>query len=101
KLKDLVADIATLFSNPPLAAQYFELIRQVKGRYLRDQVQAIREAIKGRNEELVNRVLEKCVQERYLSAVTFSALITIHEEEDKSIAAPMGKIILLDPNNTS
>lgn len=101
KLKDLVADIAALFSNPPLAAQYFELIRQVRGRYLRDQVQAIREAIKGRNEELVNKVLEKCVQERYLSAVTFSALITVHEQEDKSITASMGKIILMDPDNTT
>ena len=29
KLKDLVAGIAALFTNPVLAAQYFELIRQV------------------------------------------------------------------------
>ena len=100
KLKDLVAGIAALFANPLLAAQYFELIRQVKGRYLRDQVQAIRDTIQGRNKELVNTVLEKCVQERYLSAVIFSELITMQEEQDKSIAAPMGKIILLDPNNT-
>jgi len=100
RLKDLVAGIAALFANPLLAAQYFELIQQVKGRYLRDQVQAIRDTIQGRNTELVNTVLEKCVQERYLSAVIFSELITIHEEQDKSIVAPMGKIILLDPNNT-
>lgn len=100
KLKDLVADIAALFGNPLLAAQYFEMIRQVKRRYLRDQVQAIREAIKGRDEELVNKALEKCVQERYLSAVTFSELLTVMEEQDKSITAPAGEIILLDPNNT-
>lgn len=102
KLKDLVADVAALFSNPLLAGQYFELIHQVKPRYLRDQVQAIREAIKGRNEKLVNTVLEKCVEERYLSAVTFSELITMYEEQDKSLAAPaIGKIILMDPNNTT
>ena len=101
KLKDLVADTAALFSNPTLAVQYFELIRQVKSRYLRDQVLAIREAIKGCNEELVNKVLEKCIQERHLSAVAFSTLITIHEQDDQSITTPMGKIILLDPNNTS
>ena len=100
KLKDLVTDITALFTNPLMAAQYFELIRQVKGRYLRDQVQAIRDAIQGRNKELVNTVLEKCVQERYLSAVIFSELIQMHEEQDKSITAPLGKIILLDPNNT-
>ena len=39
KLKVLVAEIAGLFINAQLAAQYFELIRQVKGRYLRDQVE--------------------------------------------------------------
>jgi transposase len=100
KLKVLVAEIAALFSNPQLAAQYFELIRQVKGRYLRDQVQSIREAIKGRNEELVNKVLEKCVAERYLSATTFSELITQHQQQDQTSTAPTGKIILLDPHNS-
>jgi len=100
KLKVLVAEIAALFSNPQLAAQYFELIRQVKGRYLRDQVQSIRETIKGRNEELVNKVLEKCVAERYLSAAIFSELITLHEQQDQTITVPAGKIILLDPHNS-
>ncbi|MEJ7737157.1 MAG: IS21 family transposase [Chitinophagaceae bacterium] len=101
KLKDLAAQTAALFSNPALAAEYFELIREVKGRYLRDQVQAIGEAIAGRSKELVNQVLEKCVRERYLSAIAFSELLTMHEEEDKTITAPTGKIILLDPTSTS
>ena len=100
KLKVLVAEIAALFTNPQLAGQYFELIRQVKGRYLRDQVQSIRETIKGRNEELVNKVLEKCVAERYLSASTFSELITLHQQQDQTITTPTGKIILLDPHNS-
>jgi hypothetical protein len=100
KLKELTAEITALFNNPALATQYFELIREVKGRYLRDQVQAIGEAIAGRSKELVNQVLEKCVRERYLSAVTFSELLTMHQEEDRAITAPTGKIILLDPNST-
>ncbi len=100
KLKDLTAETAALFSNPALAAEYFGLIREVKGRYLRDQVQAIGEAIVGCSKELVNQVLEKCVRERYLSAVTFSELLTMHEEEDKTMAAPTGKIILLDHTST-
>lgn len=100
KLKVLMADIAVLFSNASLAAEYFELIRQVKGRYLRDQVQAIREAIQGRNKELVNKVLETCVRERYLSARIFSELLTNQEAKDPSITAPVGKVILLDPTST-
>jgi len=100
RLKVLVAEIAALFTNAELASQYFELIRQVKGRYLRDQVQSIRETIKGRDSNLVNRVLEKCVAEGYLSAVTFSELINMSEQNDLPVEAPMGKIILLDPNNS-
>jgi hypothetical protein len=100
KLKDLTRDVTSMFANPVLATQYFNLIRQIKGRYLRDQVQAIKEAITGRSKDLVNTVLEKCVAGRYLSAGIFSDLLAIHEEEDKSIGAPLGKIILLDPNCT-
>ena len=100
KLKVLLAQTADLFNNAALAAQYFELIGAVKGRYLRDQVLSIREAINGRNKELVNKVLEKCVAERYLSAVSFSELINLHEEQDQTITAPTGKIILLDPHNS-
>ena len=100
KLKELTAEIAALFINIALAAEYFELIRQVKGRYLRDQVQAIREAILGRNKELVNKVLETCVAERYLSARIFSELLSMQESKDPSITAPIGKVVLLDPAST-
>ena len=61
KLKELVADISALFINPLLAAEFFELNREVKGRYLRDQVLSIRETIKGCDEQLANKVLEICV----------------------------------------
>lgn len=101
KLKDLLADTAALFTNAELAAHYFEMIRQVKGRYLRDQVQAIREAVTGCSKELVNKVLQKCVGEHYLSAVTFSELLVMHEQQDKSLTSPLGKIILLDPTCTA
>jgi hypothetical protein len=94
-----LAEIAALFANPLLAAQYFEMIRQVKGRYLRDRC-----SLSGKHQRpqyrAGKRSTGKCVQERYLSAVIFSELITMQEEQDKSITAPTGKIILLDPYNT-
>jgi len=100
KLKVLLAETAALFNNAGMAAQYFELIRAVKGRYLRDQVLYIRQAINGRNKELVSKVLEKCVAQRHLSAVSFLELINLHEKQDTTITAPTGKIILLDPHNS-
>jgi transposase len=100
KLKALISDVATLFTNPALAAHYFALIKEVKGRYLRDQVLSIRAAIQGRNKEMVNKVLEKCIQERYLGAVLFAELLAMHETQDLSSTVPIGKVILLDPAST-
>jgi len=54
----LAADVAALFSNHLLDGQYFELINQIKQLFMREQVLAIREAVRGRMEELVNKALE-------------------------------------------
>lgn len=100
KLKDLIAATAQLFANPVLANHYFSMLREQKGRYLRDQVLAIRDAIQGRSTELTTKVLEKCVQERYLSAVIFTELLAHQEQEDHTLSAPIGKVILLDPSSS-
>ena len=100
KINDLVATTAALFLHPALAIQYFELIRLDKKRYLRDQVQAIRDTVHGRNKQLVAEVLEKCVAERYLSAGMFKELLSLYEAENRHGEGTEAKIILLDPNST-
>lgn len=100
KINDLIATTAALFINPALATDYFELIRLDKKRYLRDQVQAIRDIVQGRNRQLVAEVLEKCITERYLSAGMFKELLSLHEAESRQGDTPEAKIILLDPNST-
>lgn len=99
KVKELLTRTANQFSNPVLAMQYFEMIRKEKGRYLRDQVQTIQNAIEGKNKQLVAEVLEKCVQQQYLSAVMFRELLGLQEAENNYPVAPIGKIILLDPDS--
>ncbi|HAL81183.1 MAG TPA: IS21 family transposase [Mucilaginibacter sp.] len=99
KLKELLTGTASLFLNPGLAMQYFEMIRSEKSRYLRDQVQAIQKVIEGRNKQLVAEVLQKCIEKKYVGAVIFRELIAFHESE-KNYPAPLtGKIILLDTKN--
>jgi hypothetical protein len=49
---------------------------------------------------MVNKVLEKCIQERYLGAVLFAELLAMHETQDLSSTVPIGKVILLDPAST-
>lgn len=101
KINDLITSTAALFLNPELATHYFELIRLDKKRYLRDQVQAIRDMVYGRNKQLVAQVLEKCVAERYLSAGMFKELLALYEAENKQGDTTEAKIILLDPDSTT
>lgn len=100
KVKQLLEQTANLFTHPTLALQYFELIRLEKPRYLRDQVQAIRNAIEGKNRQLVAAVLEKCLNERYIGAVVFRELLAMQEAVQAAPVAAVGKVILLDPNSS-
>lgn len=99
KLKELLTRTASLFLNPGLAMQYFEMIRQQKGRYLRDQAQAIQQVIEGKNKQLVAEVLQKCIEKKYVGAVIFREMLAFHESEKKDSAPPTAKIILLDTKN--
>jgi mannitol/fructose-specific phosphotransferase system IIA component len=99
KLKVLLIQTASLFLNPGLAMQYFEMIRKERGRYLRDQLQAIQKVIEAKNKQLVADVLQKCIEKKYVGAVIFRELIVFHESEKNYPAPPTGKIILLDAKN--
>jgi len=99
KLKALLTQTASLFLNPGLALQYFEMIRKQRGRYLRDQLQAIQKVIEAKNKQLVADVLQKCVEKKYVGAVIFREMVVFHESEKNYPAPPTGKVILLDSKN--
>ena len=99
KLKELLTQTASLFLNPGLALQYFEMIRKERGRYLRDQVQAIQKAIEGKNKQLVADVMQKCIEKKYVGAVIFREMLAFQESEKKYPAPQTGKIILMDTKN--
>lgn len=99
KLKELLAQTSQRFLSPGLALEYFEMIREQRGRYLRDQVQALSRAIEGRDPQLVEKVLRECVEKKYVGAVLFRELLAFHESQGKPPDTPTGKIILLDPKN--
>jgi hypothetical protein len=75
------------------------MIRQQRGRYLRDQLQALCRAIEGKNSQLVENVLRECVEKKYVGAVLFRELLAFHESREKHPDTPTGKIILLDAKN--
>jgi len=99
KVKEMLIQTASLFLNPGLAMQYFEMIRKERGRYLRDQIQAIQKVIEGKNKQLVEEVLQKCIEKKYVGAVIFRELLAFHESEKNYPAPSTAKIILLDLKN--
>ena len=100
KLNVLMEEVAAMFTDRSLAIKFFEMIREQKARYLRDQLLAIREAILEHDQKIYDKVLEKCVREKYASAIVFRDLLKMHEQENKEEYTQTGKIILLDPNST-
>jgi hypothetical protein len=101
KLKELLTQTSGLFLNPGVAMQYFQMIRKQRGRYLRDQVQAIQKEIEGRNKQLVADVLQKCIEKEYVGAVIFGELLAFYESEKKYPTPSTGKIILLYTENNN
>ena len=99
KLKVLLTQTAGKFLNPGVALEYFEMLRQEKPRYQRDQVQAIAKCIEGMSKELVADVLQKCIDQRYVGAVMFRQLLALQQAEQYYPVGPACKIILLDSNN--
>ena len=100
KIDELIAQTAALFDKADLAKEYFQLLRKDKGRYIRDHVQAIREAISSHDKIHVSNVLEKCMEEKYFSATMFKELLILKDKEGNSREDPIGKVILLDPSST-
>ena len=99
KLKELLKLTASQFIRQDQAQQYFEMIRKEKSRYLRDQVLAIQKTIEGKNKQLVDEVLQRCMEQKYLSAVLFRELLAFLEAEKNDPEPLTGKIILLDTYN--
>ena len=100
KINELIKQTAALFEDGLLATEYFELLRKDKGRYIRDHIQAISQAITAKDKNQVNRVLQKCMAEKYLSAKIFKELLLVKPIESQRDEPSIGKVILLDPAST-
>jgi len=100
-IDQLITATAARFAAPDKARQYLEAIRKQKGRYIRDHLQAIAEAIAGVDASLAGAVLETCVRENYLSATLFRELLhfQLRQAEKEVPDTNLAKVILLDPHS--
>lgn len=86
-----------MFEDGLLATEYFELLRKDKGRYIRDHIQAISQAITAKDKNQVNRVLQKCMEEKYFSVKIFKELLQVKSGKGQTNVPSIGKVVLLDP----
>jgi len=102
KIDQLIVQVSSRFQDSVLAKTFFERIRKDKGRYIRDHVQAIGEAIQHQDASLVSTVLCLCMKENYLSALLFKEQLLVHSRgvQQDVVEPSLAKIILLDPQST-
>jgi hypothetical protein len=101
KIDQLITQTAARFQDPARAKEYLEHIRKERGRYIRDHVQAIAEAIGQVDAALTSSVLDTCIRENYLSATLFRELLAfrLREAQKEVPDAALAKVILLDPHS--
>ena len=101
KIDQLIIQTAARFQEPGRAKEYLERIRKERGRYIRDHVQAIAEAIAQVDAALTSSVLDTCLRENYHSATLFRELLAFRlREAQKEVPDPaLAKVILLDPHS--
>lgn len=68
KIKSLIDQVAQQFTNPVLALEYLGELHKTKARYIRDQLQLVRQAIKDYPIEMVDQALAFCHTNRVFSA---------------------------------
>jgi hypothetical protein len=102
KIDQLIVQVSSRFQDSVLAKTFFERIRKDKGRYIRDHVQAIGEAIQHQDASLVSTLLCLCMKENYLSALLFKEQLLVHSRgvQQDVVEPSLAKIILLDPQST-
>src|SRR5690606_20848925 len=74
KVNQMMTSVANQFSDPELALAYFEQIKKIKSRYLRDQLQIINTCFSEYPHPIVNQCLVQCFDQKIISAVDFRSV---------------------------
>lgn len=74
KINELIDELARMFSDPVLAKDYLQQVRQYNPRYIRDQLLLIRKMTESYGMDIMNRALEFCMQNKILKATDMESL---------------------------
>lgn len=83
KIPELMDEVASSFSNPTLAKEFFVKIREAKPRYIRDQLLLIQSSIRDQKTSDVDKALNFCIKNCLYSAVDFKDAVNHYSKESR------------------
>jgi transposase len=99
KINELISQTAALFADTNSAERYLQKVKELKPRYVRDQLLAIREAVSGGGSAAVESTIKECIMNAFFDAGTFKQVLKKHEKFAGDTGKPQAIIKLLDPAN--
>lgn len=87
KIDELIKAAANKFKDPVKATTFIKEIRKNMPRYTRDQIQLIESAIKGVNEESIDKGLDYCLKYKLYGASDFKDAVKHYSVKEENITA--------------
>lgn len=94
KIQQLIEQVAELFTDKQAALDYFAKIKQVKPRYIRDQVRLIKKAISKSNATYADQALSFCQTHNIVSANDFKAVLDRFSQQASTDQAELEDLLL-------
>lgn len=92
-IQQMLEQIASLFSEEQKALEWLQMIKSDKPRYIRDQLLIIRDVIKEKESQHVNRALDYCFEHKICRATDFKSILNLPKQQE----APQAKVVRLNP----
>lgn len=99
KIGELISQMAALFPDTDKAERYLLKVKELKPRYVRDQLLAIRDALGEANPRAVESAMEECMVNAFFDAGTFKQVLKKHDKAATGTSKPQAIIKLLDPSH--
>jgi transposase len=99
KINELIGQTAALFQDKDKAERYLLKVKELKPRYVRDQLLAIRDAVSGASSAAVESSIEECMVNAFFDAGTFKQVLKKHDKLAGKTDKPQAIIKLLDPSH--
>jgi hypothetical protein len=95
-IAEMMEQLCTSLDNPEKGMEFFQLIRQSKPRYIRDQLLLFRSVAEKADSMVITAALEYCCQYQVNSAGDFQAVVEQYTQARQTEQA-IGKVLQMNP----